>query len=153
MLKKILLTLIAVLIAGGALMVYGTYKAADDFVKNNEPQLRQYTKLDEAAQNEFVKQHEDELLAQISMATTNPEDKTELALLEKMSEEPDVKKARVELGRAIIAAAILHSDSIVAELNDTLKAKYKDEAESLKTCMTKYYDALDAAEKKFKGAQ
>ena len=64
MLKKILLTIIAVLVAGGALMLYGTYKAADEFVKKNEPQLRQYIQLDEAAQNKYVLENADDILAQ-----------------------------------------------------------------------------------------
>ena len=66
MIKKIILTIVAVLVAGGALMIYGTYKAADEFVKTNEPQLRQYAQLDEAEQNKYVLDHADEILAQAS---------------------------------------------------------------------------------------
>ena len=62
MLKNILLTIVAVLIAGGALMIYGTYKVADEVLTEKEPQLRQYIQLDEAAQNKFVMEHADELL-------------------------------------------------------------------------------------------
>ena len=152
MLKKIILTIIAVLVAGGALVIYGTYKAADDFVQKNEPQLRQYVQLDEAAQNSYILEHADEIIAQAA-ANAKPEEKAETEIIEKTKSDPEVQKAVVNLGRAIMAAAILHSEPIVKDLNDNLKAKFQKEKDELTDRLEKYGDVLKAAESKLKAAQ
>ena len=152
MLKKIILTVIAVLVAGGALMIYGTYKAADDFVQKNEPQLRQYVQLDEAAQNAYILEHADEIISQAT-AEAKPEEKAEADLIEKTKSDPEVQKAVVNLGRAIMAAAILHSEPLVKDLNDALKEKFQKEKNELTSRLEKYADALEAAQEKLKAAQ
>lgn len=149
MIKKILLTIVAILVAGGAMMLYGTYKAADDFVAKNEPQLRQYAQMDEAAQNQYVVEHADELLSQAAV-NAKPEEKADVAFLNRIKDDPAVQKAVADLGRAIMAAAILHSDAIAQDLNDTLKAKFAQEKSELTNRLEKYGEALEAAEAKFK---
>lgn len=153
MLKKVLLTIVAILVAGGALMIYGTYKAADEFVKDNEPQLRQYVQMDEAAQNAYVLAHADEIISQASAEATEPEDKKSADFLMKVKDDPAVQKAATDLGRAIMAAAVLHSDSIMKDLNTQLKEKFQKEKDNLSDRLEKYADALEAAEAKLKGAQ
>lgn len=149
MIKRALLTIVAILVAGGAMMLYGTYKAADDFVAKNEPQLRQYAQMDEAAQNQYVVEHADELLSQAAV-NAKPEEKADVAFLNRIKDDPAVQKAVVDLGRAIMAAAILHSDAIAQDLNDTLKAKFAQEKSELTNRLEKYGEALEAAEAKFK---
>lgn len=149
MIKRALLTIVAILVAGGAMMLYGTYKAADDFVAKNEPQLRQYAQMDEAAQNQYVVEHADELLSQAAV-NAKPEEKADVAFLNRIKDDPAVQKAVADLGRAIMAAAILHSDAIAQDLNDTLKAKFAQEKSELTNRLEKYGEALEAAEAKFK---
>ncbi len=152
MLKKILLTIAAILVAGGAMILYGTYKAADDFVQKNEPQLRAYAQMDEAAQNQYVTEHADEILTQ-AQAEAKPEDKANVDVLNKIKDDPAVRQAMNDLGRAIMAAAILHSDEIVKDLNAALKEKFEQEKSQLTGRLEKYGEALEAAEAKLKAAQ
>ena len=149
MIKKALLTIVAILIAGGAMMLYGTYKAADDFVQRNEPQLRQYAQMDEAAQNQYVLENADELLEQ-AQANAKPEDKANTELLVKIKDDPAVQKALQDLGRAIMAAAILHSEELAQDLNASLKAKFEAEKSQLTERLEKYAEASTAAEEKLK---
>ena len=154
MIKRILFTAIAVLVAGGAMMIYGTYKAADDFVKTNEPQLRQYAQMDEAAQNQYISEHADEILAQAQASTSaTPDEKADINLMAQIKNDPAVRKAVEDLGRAIMAAAILHSEPIVNDMNEQLKAKFRQEKEHLTDRLEKYADALQHAEDKLKSAQ
>lgn len=152
MIKKILLTIIAVLVAGGALVIYGSYKAADEYVKEKEPQLRAYVQMDEAAQNQYVLENADELLAQAS-AEAKPEDKADVDFFNKVKDDPAVQKALTDLGRAIMAVAVLHSEEIVADLSDKAKAQFELEKSQLKTRLEAYGEVLEKAEEKLKAAQ
>ena len=149
MIKKALLTIVAILIAGGAMMLYGTYKAADDFVAKNEPQLRQYAQMTEAEQDTYVIEHADEILLQAE-ANAKPEDRADTELLIKIKDDPAVQKALADLGRAIMAVAILHSETVAQDLNDTLKAKFEAEKSQLKSRLEKYGEELKAAEARLK---
>lgn len=152
MLKRILLTIVAIVVAGGALMIYGTYKAADDYVKEKEPQLREYVVMDEAAQNRYVLENADELLAQAA-ADAKPEDKADTELLVKIKDDPAVQKALTDLGRAIMAAAVLHSEELAQDLNDRAKAQFAEEKSQLTTRLEAYANVLTEAQEKFKAAQ
>lgn len=152
MIKRIILTIVAVLVAGGALMLYGTYKAADDFVKGKEPQLRQYAQMNEQEQDAYVLEHADELLSQAA-ANATPDEKADLNLLQAIKNDPAVQKATTDLGRAIMAAAILHSEAIAQDMNAQLKAKFEQEKSQLTDRLKKYDEVLEAAEAKLKGAQ
>lgn len=152
MIKKALLTIVAILIAGGAMILYGTYKAADDFVQKNEPQLRQYVQMSESEQNQYVAEHADDILAKAQVEAT-PETKADTDLLIKIKEDPAVKQAVTDLGRAIMAAAILHSDAITQELNAALKEKFQQEKNELTNRLEKYGEVLEAAQAKLKAAQ
>lgn len=150
MIKKIFLTIVAVLVAGAALSIYGMYMAADDVIKTSEPQLREYVQMDEPAQNKYVLDHADELLAQAALETDDPEDKQTLNLWSEIKNDPAVQKATTELGRAILAAAVLHSEAIVKDMNAQLKAKFEQEKSELTDRLAKYSDVVDAAEKALK---
>lgn len=152
MIKKILLVVVLLGMAAVALFAFGTYKVADDFVKENEPQLRAYVQMDEAAQDKYVLEHADELLAQAS-ANAKPEEKADMNLLTAIKDDPAVQKATTELGRAIMAAAILHSEEIAKDLNAQLKEKFEQEKSKLTERLSKYGETLEAAGEKFKAAQ
>ena len=152
MIKRALLTIAAILVAGGALIIYGTYKAADDFVAKNEPQLRQYAQMDEAAQNQYISEHADEIISQAA-AEAAPKEKSEASFLTKIKDDPAVQKATADLGRAIMAAAVLHSDALAQELNASLKEKFRQEKNELTNRLERYTEVLEAAEAKLNAAQ
>lgn len=153
MIKRALLTIAAILVAGGALMIYGTYKAADDFVAKNEPQLRQYAQMDEAAQNQYISEHADEIISQASTEAKSAEEKSGASFLTKIKDDPAVQKATNELGRAIMAAAVMHSDALAQELNAALKEKFQQEKNELTNRLEKYTEVLEAAEAKLNANQ
>ena len=152
MIKKVLLTIVALLIVGGALMIYGTYKVTDEALKEKEPILRQYVQMTEEQQNNYIIEHVDEIIDQA--ATSNkPEEKAGAEILEATKNDPAVQKAVVDLGRALLAAAVMHSEPLVKDMNDSLKAKFQKEKDDLTNRLEKYSDALKAAEEKLKAAQ
>ena len=153
MLKNILLTIIAILIAGGALMIYGTYKAADEFVKDNEPQLRQYMQMDEAAQNKYVVEHADKFLKEITTEDVDPEDKEYMELFNEARNYPEVQQALLKFGRSFLAKAILHSDALAAEVKADAKAKFQAEADAFADNLKAYGDVLGQVSEKIKAAK
>lgn len=152
MIKKILLLVVIIGIVAVALFSYGTYKVADEYVKDHQPQLKAYAQMDESAQDKYVLENADELLAQAT-ANAKPDEKEDVNLLQAIKNDPAVQKATTELGRAIMAAAILHSEEIVKDLNAQLKTKFEQEKSQLGERLAKYGEVLDAAEQKLKGEQ
>ena len=70
MVKKILIGLLilgVVGIIGIFALGYGTYKVADEALKEKEPQLRQYLQMDVEAQNKYVLDNIQELSAKIDL--------------------------------------------------------------------------------------
>lgn len=144
--KKVLLTIVAVLVAGGALMIYGTYKVVDDKIKEKEPQLRQYMQLDEAAQNKYIVDNFTELLAGIDIDKDGkPEEKEQWELFKKANTDPEIQQALVDLGRSLMADIILMSDAITKDMSADVTAKYQKEAELSEARADKYSKLLEAA--------
>ena len=144
--KKVILTIVAVLVAGGALMLYGTYKVVDNTLKEKEPQLRQYMQLDEAAQNKYIADNVTELLNGIDLDKDGkPEDKEQLELMKKANANPEIQQALVEVGRSFLASTILFSDSITKDMSADVKAKYEKESNEFETRLDKYTKLLEAA--------
>lgn len=144
--KKVLLTIVAILVAGGAVMLYGTYKVVDDALKAKEPQLRQYMQLDETAQNKYIVDNFTELLAGADLDKDGkPEDKEKLELLKKANTNPEIQQALADVGRSLMAEAILMSDAITKDMNADVKAKYQKEAKQFDTRAQKYSKLLEAA--------
>lgn len=152
MIKKILLTVVVLLIVGGALMIYGTYKVANEVLKEQEPMLRQYVQMTEEEQNKYILEHADEIITKAA-ANAKPEEKADVELVEATKNDPAVKKALVDLGRALLAVAIMHSEPIVNDINDDLKAKFQQEEDDLTNRLEKYSTALETAKEKLKAAQ
>ena len=144
--KKVILTIVAVLVAGGALMLYGTYKVVDNTLKEKEPQLRQYMQMDEAAQDKYIADNVTELLNGIDLDKDGkPEDKEQLELMKKANANPEIQKALVEVGRSFLASTILFSDSITKDMSADVKAKYEKESNEFETRLDKYTKLLEAA--------
>lgn len=156
MLKKILIGVIVLFIAGAALMTYGTYKVVDegldDFVKEKEPQLRQYLQLDEAAQNKFVMEHGAEFLDMI-LKESKPEEKADIEFFQKANQNPEVQKAFIQLGRSIFAKGVLRSETLSKNLPDDVKAKYQAEADKFTDNFKVYGEIVEQVDEKIKAAK
>ena len=153
MLKKILIGVVVLFIAGAALMTYGTYKVADEVLKEQEPQLRQYIQLDEAAQNQYVMEHASELLNEIMQQDVKPEDKENIELFNAAQKYPEVQQALLQVGRSFLAEAIVHSDAIVKDLSADVKAKYQAEADKFTDNLKAYGEILQQVSEKIKAAR
>lgn len=147
MIKKILLGVVVLGVILVAIMGYGTYKVADETLKEKEPQLRQYVQMDEAAQNNYVLANINELFSKIDLDNDGkPEDKEKMERLMKLNEQPDIQAASINIGRSLLASVILLSDPILNDMSAEVKAKYEKESSELETRMEKYQKLIDAAD-------
>ncbi|MBQ3725714.1 MAG: hypothetical protein II902_01450 [Selenomonadaceae bacterium] len=151
MIKKILIGLVILSAIVGVisvgLMGYGTYKVADEVIKAQEPKLRHYIQLDEAAQNKYILENVDELLAKVDLDKDGkPEDKEKIEILRKLNTQPDIQNALVDLGRSFMATGVMISDPIVKDLSADVKAKYEKESEQLEARLDKYSKLIDAVD-------
>ena len=145
MLKKILLAILAILAIVGAVALYSTYKVVDTSIKLKEPQLRQYVQMDEAAQNKYIVDNYVEIMDGMDINKDGtPEQKAELELFKQMNTDPNVKQALIELGRSLMATAVLMSDNVTNELSAENKAKYEQERDQLTTRLENYNKLLEA---------
>ena len=144
--KKILLVIVVILAIIGAFTLYGTYKVVDNAFKAKEPQLRQYMQLDEAAQNKFIIDNFTELLEGEDLNKDGkPEDKEQLELFKKANANPEIQQALADVGRSLMAKAILMSDAISKDMSADVKAKYQKESEQFEARADKYSKLLEVA--------
>lgn len=152
MIKKILIGLVILSAIVGVisvgLMGYGTYKVADEVIKAQEPKLRHYIQLDEAAQNKYILENVDELLAKVDLDKDGkPEDKEKVQRLRELnSTQPEIQSALVDLGRSFMATGVMISDPIVKDLSADVKAKYEKESDQLEARLDKYSKLVDAVD-------
>ena len=150
MIKKILLGVVILGVIAFAILGYGTYKVADEALKEREPQLRQYIQLDEAAQDKYILANVDELFAKIDLDKDGkPEDKEKLARLKELNSQPEIQKALIDAGKSLMAVAIMLSEPIVNDLTPELKAKYQTESDELEKRVEKYSKLIEAADPNF----
>ncbi len=146
MLKKILLVVLVLLAIIGAFTIYGSYQVVDNAIKAKEPQMRQYVQMDEAAQNKYIVDNYIEIMDGVDINKDGtPEEKAELELLKQVNTAPDVRQALVEMGRSLMATAVLMSDNVTNELSAEDKAKYQQERSQLETRLEKYGKLVEAA--------
>lgn len=146
MLKKILLGVVVLGVVIVAVLGYGTYKVADDFMKEKEPLLRQYVQMDVDAQNKFITDNVSGLLAGIDIDKDGkPEDKEQLELMKKANENPEIKQALADVGRSFLASVIVNYDPIKNTLNAEDQAKYQKESEQFDARLDKYTKLLEAS--------
>lgn len=148
--KKILIVFAiigVVAVIGFVALGYGTYKVADEALKEKEPQLRQYLQMDEAAQNKYVLDNIIEVSAKVDLDKDGkPEDKEKFERFLKLNAQPDIQKALVDVGRSLMASAIILSEPIVNDMTPDIKAKYEKEAEDFETRTEKYKKLIEAAD-------
>ena len=151
MVKKILLGVVILGLIAFAIIGYGTYKVADEALKEREPQLRQYLQLDEAAQNQYILENIDELLSKVDLDKDGkPEDKENFARLKELNSQPEIQKALIDTGRAVIATGIMLSEPIVNDMSAEVKAKYQAESDEFEARIDKYSKLIEAADPRFK---
>jgi len=152
LIKKILIGLVILSAIVGVisvgLMGYGTYKVADEVIKAQEPKLRHYIQLDEAAQNKYILENIDELLAKVDLDKDGkPEDKEKVQRLRELNNtQPEIQSALVDLGRSFMAMGVMISDPIVKDLSADVKAKYEKESDQLEARLDKYSQLVDAVD-------
>lgn len=151
MLKKILMGFVILSAIVGVvsvgLMGYGTYKVADEVIKAQEPKLRHYIQLDEAAQNKYILENVDEILVEMDLDKDGkPEDKEKIQRLRKLHAEPKIQSALIDLCRSFMATGIMISDPIVKDLSADAKAKYEKESDQLEASLDKYTQLVDAVD-------
>ena len=148
MIKKILLGVLILGVIVFALIGYGTYKFADETLKEKEPQLRQYLQMDELAQNQYILDNIDELLNKVeSQANDNSEDKAKRERLKQLNSQPEIQNALINVGRSLMASVIMLSEPIVNDMSPEIKAQYQKEADEFDARFDKYQKLVDAADK------
>lgn len=147
LLKKILIGLVVLGAILVAILGYSTYKVADESLKEHEPQLRQYLKMDEAAQNKYILDNFSKFLSNVDLDKDGkPEDKEKLQRLMKLNEQPEIQKAFIDVLRSTLAGLILFSDPIVKDMSADDKAKYEKESEEFEARADKYSKLVEAAD-------
>ena len=151
MIKKILIGVVILGVILFALFGYGTYKVANEALKEHEPQLRQYLQMDEATQNKYILDNMNELFTKVDLDKDGkPEDKEKLKRLMKLNEQPEIQKAFIDVGRSTLASIIMLSDSIVKDMSADIKAKYEKESEEFEARADKYSKLIEAADSTLK---
>lgn len=151
MLKKILIATVILGIAAVAFLVFGSYEVVKEEVSKKEPQIRQYVQLDEAAQNKYILDNCRDILKEIDLDNDGkPDDKEQLELLMKANENPAVQKSLVDLGRSLMAKAIMASEPIVKDLSADVKAKYQQESDNFVASFETYANIVKKVEPRIK---
>ena len=147
MIKKILIGVVILGVILFALFGYGTYKVANEALKEHEPQLRQYLQMDEATQNKYILDNMNELFTKVDLDKDGkPEDKEKLKRLMKLNEQPEIQKAFIDVGRSVLAGLIMFSDPIVKDMSADIKAKYEKESSEFEARADKYSKLVEAAD-------
>ncbi len=129
--KKILIGVGIVIVLGMvvvSLMGYEFFKMASDKFEEHKPELRQYITMTVDEQNIYIEKNLDKIM---SWFANNTEDDINKENFEKAKAAPDAKAAGIELGRAIIATAILSSDDLKENLKADIKEKFQKESDEL----------------------
>lgn len=147
LLKKILIGVVVLGAIAFAVIGFGTYKVADETLKEHEPQLRQYLQMDEAAQDKYILDNVNELLSNVDLDKDGkPEDREKLQRLMKLNEQPEIQKAFIDVGRSALAGLILFSDPIVKDMSADIKDKYEKESKEFEARADKYTKLIEAAD-------
>lgn len=149
MAKKILaiigaIVIVAIVVLG--ITTCGVMKVADDWVKEKEPEMRQYVQMNEAEQNAYVENHIDELFRRVDVyAEKHPEEETpeDREIWKKFESDPEAKAAGLQLGRSLVATIIMSSENIIKELSAEDKTKYENESNELGTRTDAYMKILE----------
>ena len=136
-----------------AVLGYGTYKVADETLKEHEPQLRQYLQMDEATQNKYVLENIGEVLSNLKIDIDKdgkPEDKETIKRLMELNTQPEIERALIDVGRSTLASFIMLSEPIVKDMSADVKAKYEKEVDEFEARVDKYSKLVEAADPTFK---
>ncbi|MBQ6976404.1 MAG: hypothetical protein IJQ16_07630 [Selenomonadaceae bacterium] len=144
------------IIIGGILLMFaiilgvttcGILHVADEYIKEKEPEVRQYVQMTEADQNAYVEKNMDEIFMSISKEIKPDDKELDQAKLEQMKNDPELRDAGIRLGRSILASFAMGSENISKELNADDKAKYQAEADDLEPRIDAYGNALKKYQK------
>ena len=147
MLKKILIAVLILGVIAVAFIGYSSYRLADEVIKEQEPELRQYIQMSEKVQNAYVLEHAKDIISRAKLYA-KPEEKASLELADKTKDDPAVQKALLDFGRSFMAMLIVHSDAIAKDMSADVKSKYQSEADKFTASLDAYSNALEDAKKR-----
>ncbi len=94
-------------------------------------------------------EHAKELISQKMLSgDMDADERAGLELMDKTKNDPAVQKALVELGRSLLAAAIVHSEPLINDMNANIKAQYEKEYDQLKSRLETYGEILEQMQAK-----
>lgn len=143
MLKKVLIVvgILAALVAVAFGMV--VFKASDRLeqaFKAKEPEFRQYVTMSVPEQNAYVEKNLREIYKGFGV---NEEDADFKEFLNRLETDPEAKVAGIEMGRSIIAAYILDTESMADAINDENRAWLKADKDAIEARTKRYGDIMD----------
>ncbi len=143
MLKKILIVLGILAVIGIGVAIFFTNKFVGEVqqeLQAREPELRQYLTMTVEEQNAYV----DKSWNDVVKGLINKFGGQEISEAEYnatfSNETPELKAARIEYGRSVIAAIILSMDNIVKDIPADIKAKLQAEADDTDNRSKKYQE-------------
>lgn len=126
----------------------GILHVADEYIKEKEPEIRQYVQMNVTEQNTYIEKHMDEIFMSVSKEI-KPEDKDiDKETLEKKKNDPELREAGIQLGRSLMASFAMGSENISKELSADDKTKYQTEADDLEPRIEAYGNIMKKYEKK-----
>ena len=143
MMRKVLIGVGILIVVGMviiSLMGYEFFKVVNDKFDEHKPELRQYITMTVDEQNSYVEKNLDNIM---SWLVKNADTEDNQVNFEKIKSSPDAKAAGIELGRAMIATAILSSDDLAADLKADMKEKFQKEADELQARMDTWTKITD----------
>ena len=132
--KKILIGVVVLAAIVVGLVGYGIFKIGTTYTQKIEPDMRRYVQMTTEEQDRYVIEHMDDFMELLSKKSGDPEDR---ARLEAMKNDPVLRRASIEWGRAVCAAIIKDVSNIQESLPPQERAKYEREAERLDDCTEK----------------
>jgi gas vesicle protein len=152
MLKKILIGVGILAVIGIGAFLFFANKIVGEVkqeMQAREPEFRQYITMSVDEQNAYVDKSWNDLMKVIIKRVGGQNISEEEYNATFSNETPELKTARIEYGRSVIAAIILSMDSITKDMPAGIKAKLQAEADDTENRSKKY----DALQKQFSANQ
>lgn len=145
MLKKIFIVIGVLAVIGMGVAVFFTNKIVGEVqqeLQAREPEFRQYITMTVEEQNAYVDKSWNDVVKGLIKKVSREGISEEEYNATFSNETPELKAARIEYGRSVIAAIILGMENISKDIPDDIKAKLQAEADDVDN-RSKKYDELE----------
>ena len=143
MLKKILIVvgiLAALVVVAFGMVVFKANDRLEQAFKAKEPEFRQYVTMSVEDQNAYVEKNLTEIYKGFGV---DEKDADFREFLNRLETDPEAKVAGIELGRSIIAAYILDTETMADVINDENRKWLKADEDAIKARTERYGDIMD----------